>query len=236
MSGPRIFVKLADLTPQIYMRYKRTEMTDTEIARLYDVSLETITNWKKANGLSGKINVRSWETWDKYFPDEVRKIKKRFLELYNQGWKHIYIAEELGMTRNQLTRFKDRYFPDMMSRVTLRFTDEQKRIAKEHGIKLDTARHRIHNGMDVEEAIRKPIESEGWRGDPDKRMIGNKTAKEVTDEPLVRIKDHLTEEEIQKAYDKGLSRNVLYRRIRAGWSKQAIINTPSRKKRKGKSK
>jgi hypothetical protein len=150
------------------MKYKRKRLADRQIAVLYDCNIQTLVDWKNAKGLTGKINIWSWKTWGETFPKEAKKQKEKFLSLYNQGWKHIHIADEMDMTRSELTTFKRHFFPDLMRAKPFRLSDEQKKIAKENGIKLDTVSHRIRDGMDVEEAIRKPKE------DPRIRKRGEK--------------------------------------------------------------
>lgn len=168
MAILRDFKKLKDLTPEIYMKYKKQRLSDKQIGVLYDCTIETIRDWKHKHDLLDAINIWSWKSWGESFPKDLKKLKEKFVFYYNQGWQHKYIAEEMDMTRSELTTFKKHFFPDLMRAKPFRLTNEQKKIAKKNGIKLDTVAHRIRGGMDVEEAITKPKE------DPRIRKRGEK--------------------------------------------------------------
>jgi uncharacterized protein YjcR len=149
--------KLDELTPELYLKYKRTKLHDIQIARLYGCSQETLTAWKRKHGLIG-VSIKKWNTWEKYFPDEVEKIKKKFIELYNQGWKQEAIAEELGISRASLSRFIKKYLPHMKAfEIKIRFSEEQKEIIRKNGLKVNTVLRRIYYGWPIEKALTKPV-------------------------------------------------------------------------------
>jgi hypothetical protein len=199
--------KLDELTPEFYLKYKKAEMTDTEIGRIFDCSLESVVHWKRRKGLTG-VNIRNWETWDKYFPEDVARLKRSFLRYYNWNWTHQAIADEMGLGRNQLTVFKDRYFPDLMRRKRIAWTAEQKAIATANGINLNTAEKRVQSGMDPDMAVRiKP------------QQIKKNHVK-------THIYDYFTKEEVEKAKAKGISRHTLRGRIGLGWDKWDCLNIP----------
>ncbi|MEK4883446.1 helix-turn-helix domain-containing protein [Bacillus sp. FSL W8-0223] len=148
--------KLDELTPEIYLRYKRTKLHDIQIARLYDCSEETLTAWKRKNGLFG-VRSNKWDTRKKYFPDEIEKMKKKFIELYNKGWKQEAIAEELGMSRPSLSLFIKRFLPQYKAfEIKMKLTKEQKEIIQKHGLTANTVLHRIRAGWPIERALTQP--------------------------------------------------------------------------------
>lgn len=139
--------KLYELTPEMYLRYKRTKLHDRHIARLYNCSTETLRTWKKERGLIG-VTIRKWETWEKFFPEEFERLKKKITQLHQRGWKQEAIAEELGMSRQALSRFIAKYLPHLKAReVKVRLSKEQLVIIKRHGLKVDTVLHRIRAGF-----------------------------------------------------------------------------------------
>jgi hypothetical protein len=218
MAGFRKYIKLDDLTPEIYLRYKRTGMDDREIGRLYDVTGETISNWKADHGLKG-VSIREWSTWEKYFPKDVEKLKKKYMELWNRGWKRQYIAEEMDMSHGALTRFVERFLPHMKQRtVKHRLTDEQKRIAHENGIKIDTAQARIRAGVSVEEAITKPTEEK----------IGSMTAGSNR-----KWKD-LSDDMKRKAIQNKITQSTVTKRLGRGWPDELAVTKPPKKCGNGK--
>jgi hypothetical protein len=150
------FEKLKDLTPEIYMNYKKRRLSDTKIGLLYDSSLSVIVAWKSVHGLTNKMNVRAWKSWAEHFPKEAQKKKDKFISLYNKGWKHEHIAKEMDMTEMELSTFKKNFFPHLQRNERL-LTAEQKAIAKANDLNVDTVYKRVINkGMDIEEAIRRP--------------------------------------------------------------------------------
>jgi transposase len=155
----REFVKLKELTPEIYMRYKRKRLSDRQIASLYDCTLQTIVDWKRVNDLLNVVSAASWKSWGGQFPRDLKRKKDLFWSLYNQGLKHQHIAEGMDMTRHELTSFKRYAFPELMRKKPRRLTEEEKKIAKENGISLNTVSQRIRQyDMTVEEAITKPLQ------------------------------------------------------------------------------
>lgn len=211
MGGFRRCIKLSDLTPEIYLRYKRKGLDDRQIGRLYDVTGETISNWKADHGLKG-VTIRQWSTWEKYFPKEIEKMKQKYMSLWNSGWKHEYIAEEMEMSRGSLTRFIQRFLPHMSQRkAEVKLTDEQKEIARKNGVKINTAQWRIrHGGMSVEEAITKRAEKPiGSFKNPSKRGWKN-----------------LSEEMKQKVIENGISPSTVTKRMGRRWPDEIAVTKP----------
>jgi uncharacterized protein YjcR len=182
---------------------------------MFDCSLDRVQDWKNEHGLTG-VNMRLWETWDKYFPDDVRRLKRAYEKYYNWGWKHAAIADEMGLSPSQLTRFKDRYYPNKVRRKRIVLTEEQKKTAKENGIAFNTAEWRIRDGMDPELAIRKPT-----TGKPDPNAKWS-------------LFDHYTKEEIETAEKNGISRHTIRYRHLAGWDKNRVLTELIRGKEKTK--
>jgi predicted DNA-binding protein YlxM (UPF0122 family) len=149
--------KLDELTPELYLRYKRTKLHDIQIARLFGCSQETLTAWKRENGLIG-VNIQLWGTWEKFFPEEIEKMKKKITQFYKKGWKQEAIAKELGISRQSLSRFIQRYLPHMKAHeVKVRLTDEQKAIIRQHGLSVNTVLHRIYAGWPIDKAMTEPV-------------------------------------------------------------------------------
>jgi hypothetical protein len=216
----REFVKLAELTPEIYLRYKRSNFEDIQIARLYDCSGETLSDWKKANGLNG-VSIRHWSTWEKYFPKEVEKMIKQYKELYNRGWKRDFIAEEMGMSRGALCRFVDRFVPEYKAHtVKLRLTDEQKEIIKANGLKIDTVRHRIHAGWPMEKALT----------DPPEEHLGSMTAN------VQRGWNDLSDEHRAMAIQNKIPQATVIKRLGRGWTDELAVTKAPRQSGNGKGK
>lgn len=224
--------KIDGLTPGLYLKYKRKGLTDLEVGRLFDRSHTTVNEWKKENGL-GDVDIKSWDTWDKYFPEEINRMKKTFSELHDRFWEHSAIAKEMEMSIATLTKFKKRYFPELMQEKKSLFTKEQIETAKKNGIALNTAWRRVKKqGMAPDQAVREPI-AKGWRGDPNARMIGDVPISEVED--FVSYQYPFTPQEVKRASKKGITWAMLTNRYRKGWKKTRALTQPPGKRR-GKTK
>jgi hypothetical protein len=178
-------LEIEGLTPEIYLRYKRKELTDEQIAKLYDVKPKSIRWWKYQRGLNDVI-ISRWETWEKYFPEDLKKLLDKFLELEKMYYSDQAMADEMGLTHGSFSRFKKRYFPDRVltsKSDPIRFTSVQKRIITQRGLDAHLIRRRIREGgKTFEEAIAMGPRITGWKGDPGDQMVGPVRKKDLPED------------------------------------------------------
>ncbi|SEB15878.1 hypothetical protein SAMN05421743_12157 [Thalassobacillus cyri] len=149
---------LADFTPEKYFVYKKRGYSDDMVATLCNCSVSKLMVWKKENGLTLHVRVNDYASIERHLPEKIKKKKEKFLRLYNQYLSHEAIAEEMGMGRASLTRFKKRYFPELCKRQKP-IPEHLQREAKENGITVAAYRYRIYySGMTPEQAVSFPLQ------------------------------------------------------------------------------
>jgi hypothetical protein len=88
-----------DLTESVYIELKQKNLSDGQIARLYQLTIHQVAYRKRKWGLLG-INVNDSRRTQR------KQLKDKYIELTNAGWTHYAIAEEFGMGTVTLTKFK----------------------------------------------------------------------------------------------------------------------------------
>ncbi|HET6872607.1 MAG TPA: hypothetical protein VFH42_06410 [Sporolactobacillaceae bacterium] len=144
---------LYNLTPDLYLKYKKRKISDREIAKLFKTTYKKVNEWKKNNGF-GYVDFRRKDVFYRYFPDVLEREKKKYLSLYEKGWDLYSIASELNMSPSAVSKFREVHFPEhIMYRHPRFLTAEQRQTALKNGIEIFNVYDRISRGWSVEQAI-----------------------------------------------------------------------------------
>lgn len=229
------------LTVELYLKYKRKQMTDEQISKLFDVHREKIRLWKKSHGLEDVVMDR-WETWEKYWPEDVAELKRKYKECVGKGWSDFATAEELKMTRGSFHRFKARYFPDDIwthKSPTLVFTPAQKRVITQRELDPRIIRRRMKElGKTFEQAVDMGKTQAGrWRGNPGEQKVGKKKRKELPVDykpkttkkrkKMPKRQNEFRPRQIESMKELGISKSLAFYRVNVlKWTKQRAATEP----------
>lgn len=145
--------RLNELTKELYIKLKRKKYTDEQISKLYRCSHSTLNKWKIANGIPKGLDVRSWEAYEFFAPEEIERMKKKYLEYEAKNWKVKNIGEMIGLSEMQTVSFRKRYFPDRIRKERRFLTDEEAAQAESVGVNRKIVARRICKGWTLEQAI-----------------------------------------------------------------------------------
>lgn len=192
--------KVIEITTEEFKRFKLNGFKDTEIARLCNVSLNTLIKWKKEHGLVGIQNYRSIvDPRTTRGEKKLKELLKRIKELRAAYWDNKSIARELEIAPMTLYRLIDKYLPEEKRKAPIVFTDEQNERIEKSGLKRDTILSRMYEGEDFDTAVDTPL----------KRNI------------------FFTKEQLETMKEKGIHRATVRSRMKDhGMSFETAVNTP----------
>lgn len=153
-------VEIEGLTVELYKKYKKRKLSDTQIGILHDRSLDTVNKWKRERGIKSELKPYAMPTKKGHIKEAIRITREGLAE----GRSITSIRDELEMSKGTFIRFRHKYLPDTMGQPKTAFSvfsKEQTRIRKENGINLKTALSRLNSGYTKDEAVTMPVKKVG---------------------------------------------------------------------------